>query len=172
MIILMAVGTVLLGVAIIVSILALFNARWRVQVRSLCRQYGILALFLLSGVSIAGSLYLQYGVNLNPCLFCWWQRICMYPVALIALVALVKGRRLSDIADYVLSLSVIGTVIALYQSLLQMLPSGSLIPCDAADDCAVRSVLEFGFVTLPLMAAVVFIALALVALLGRQEYSE
>lgn len=169
MITVMAAGSIALGVGIVVAILALLKAPWRAKIRTWCLQYGILGLFLLSSVSILGSLWLQYAAHLNPCLFCWWQRICLYPVALITLIALVKGRTLPDIADYVLSLSLIGAAIAAYQSLLQMLPSGSLIPCDAADDCAVRSVLEFGFVTLPLMALVVFVAFTYITLLGRKQ---
>jgi disulfide bond formation protein DsbB len=131
------------------------------------RRYGLLAIFILSTLSVVATLVLQYGDNLNPCLLCWWQRVFMYPIAIITLLALIKGRTLSDIVDYVLALSVIGALVAFYQHLLQVLPSGALIPCDATGDCAVRSVFEFGFVTLPWMALTLFIAIALMAIVMR-----
>ena len=93
----------------------------------------------------------------------------MYPTAFIALVAIIKNTRVREIADYVLLLSIIGGLVALYQHLLQILPANSLIPCDASGDCAVRSVFEFGFVTIPWMALSAFAALILIALLVRKE---
>ena len=164
----MALGTVLLDIALVVKVLALFHRPSRAQVARLGREYGLLAIFILSTLSVIATLWMQYGDNLNPCLFCWYQRIFMYPIPVISFIALLKGKRLSDIADYVLALSIIGAAIALYQHLLQVLPSGALIPCDAAGDCAVRSVFEFGFVTIPWMALTVFAALALIAFLGRK----
>jgi disulfide bond formation protein DsbB len=166
---LMAFGTVLLDIAIVACAAALFSAKWRRMVRSLARRYGLLAIFMLAAVSIAGTLLMQYAALLAPCVLCWWQRIFMYPIAVISLVALVKGAKASEIADYVLALSIFGAFVALYQHLLQMLPSGTLIPCDATGDCAVRSVFEFGFVTVPWMALTVFAALAFIALLMRKE---
>ena len=167
-IMLMALGIVVLDIALVVCIIALFNAKWRGIIRSFANEYGLLAIFLLSAGSIAGTLLMQYAALLAPCVLCWWQRIFMYPIALIALIALVKGKKISDIADYVIAFSILGGAISLYQHLLQILPSGSLIPCDATGDCAIRLVFEFGFVTIPWMALTVFAALALIAFLARK----
>ncbi|HUO55878.1 MAG TPA: disulfide bond formation protein B [Candidatus Paceibacterota bacterium] len=167
MIVLFAAGVVALDVGIIVALMALFSRPWRRTVTLWCEKYGILALFLFASISVAATLWMQYDANLAPCIFCWWQRICMYPIVLITFIALIKGARMPDIADYILGLSLLGALIALYQHLLQLLPSGSLIPCDASDDCAIRSVFEFHFVTLPWMAFTVFFAIALIAILAR-----
>ena len=165
----MAAGIVAIDLAIVINILVLAYAPSREKTATFGRRYGLLAIFVLSTLSVVGTLYFQYGDNLNPCLLCWWQRVFMYPIPFISLIALIKGKRLSDIADYVLALSVIGAAIALYQHLLQILPSGALIPCDASGDCAVRSVFEFGFVTLPWMALTIFVALALIAFIARKD---
>jgi len=164
---LLALGTVILDVALIIKVLALFHAPSRGKMFRIGRHYGLLALFILSTLSVLGTLWLQYADNLNPCLLCWYQRVFMYPIPVISFIAILKGKHLSDVADYLLTLSIIGGAIALYQHLLQILPSGSLIPCDASGDCAVRTVFEFGFVTLPWMAFTIFAALALIAYLGR-----
>jgi disulfide bond formation protein DsbB len=166
---LMSLGIVLIDIALVIKVFALFHKPSRAKIMRIGREYGLLSIVILSTLSIVATLWMQYGDNLNPCLFCWWQRVFMYPIPFISFIAMVKGKRLSDIADYVIALSIIGGAIALYQHLLQILPSGALIPCDAAGDCAVRSVFEFGFVTIPWMALTVFAALALISFLGRKD---
>src|SRR5262249_6623636 len=156
-------------IALVLKLLALFHAPSRAQIRSKGEQYGLIAIFLFGVGAMVVTLWMQYFDNLAPCLLCWYQRICMYPIPLIAAIAVVKGQKLSDVADYILGLSAIGFLIALYQHLLQVLPSGSLIPCDASNDCAVRSVFEFGFVTIPWMALTVFAVLFVIALVGRKK---
>ena len=162
----LVLGSLALDAAILGIIASLFNRPMRDAVMRLIRAYGVLAIFLLSATSIAGTLFLQYADLLSPCILCWWQRIFMYPIGIISLIALVRGRRLSDMSDYVIVLSALGFVVALYQHLLQILPSGLLAPCDASGDCAVRLIFEFGFVTIPWMALSVFALIALVAFLG------
>jgi disulfide bond formation protein DsbB len=164
---LMAIGTALLDVALVVKVLALFHKPSRTKIMQSGQSIGLLAIFILSTLAVLGTLYMQYFAGLNPCLLCWYQRVFMYPIPVISLIALIKGETLSDMADYILTLSFLGGIIALYQHLLQILPSGSLIPCDASDDCAIRSVFYFHFVTLPWMALTVFVAIFLIALLAR-----
>jgi disulfide bond formation protein DsbB len=166
---LMAVGTVILDIALVVKILALFHASSRKHILQSGRRYGLLAIFILSTLAVAGTLIMQYAGNLQPCLFCWYQRVFMYPIPVISLIAILKVKNISDVADYIMALSVFGFAIALYQHLLQVLPSGALIPCDATDDCAIRSVFEFHFVTIPWMAVTVFAAIFLIAFLGRRS---
>jgi disulfide bond formation protein DsbB len=166
---LMALGTLVLDIALVLKVVALFHRSWRMQIRRGAERYGLLAIFLLSTLAIAGTLVMQYVANLQPCVLCWWQRVFMYPIPLISLIAILKNKQISDIADYVLALSAIGFLVALYQHLLQILPQGTLIPCDAADECAVRSVFEFNFVTLPWMAVTMFAVLFLIALVARKK---
>ena len=166
---LMAVGTVILDVALVLKFLGLFHFKSRAQMLRIGRQYGLLAIFILSTLAVMGTLVMQYVGNLQPCLFCWYQRVFMYPIPVISLIAILKNQQISDVADYILALSVFGFAVALYQHLLQILPSGSLIPCDATDDCAIRSVFEFHFVTIPWMAMTAFAVLFLIALLARKR---
>ena len=166
---LMALGTLVLDVGLVIKVLGLFYAPTRVRILQGERRWGLLSIFILSTLAVAGTLIMQYAGNLQPCLLCWWQRVFMYPIPLISLIAIIKDQKISDIADYILTLSVFGFVVALYQHLLQILPAGALIPCDASDDCAIRSVFEFHFITIPWMAVTVFATLFLVALLARKS---
>ncbi|HUO50823.1 MAG TPA: disulfide bond formation protein B [Candidatus Paceibacterota bacterium] len=166
---LMALGTVVLDAAIVACVVALMFPSGRRVIVPVIRSGAFLVVVLLSIACVAGTLIMQYAGALAPCVLCWWQRVFLYPVALIALVAFFKNERFAKIADYVLALSCIGALIALYQHLLQVLPQGALIPCDATGDCAVRSVFEFNFVTIPWMAFTAFVALGIVAWIARRE---
>lgn len=165
---LMAIGTVVLDVVIIGKLLALFKTSWRVKLIAALRAHGLELVFVLSTLAVAGTLLMQFAGGLNPCDMCWWQRIFMYPIPLISLIALLKGKKLSDVADYFIALAFIGALFALYQHLLQVLPAGSLIPCDATDDCAIRSIFYFNFVTIPWMSLTVFVTIFFASLLGRR----
>ncbi len=165
----MSLGVVALDIAIVLAVIAFFNKNLRTQMRLLVSRFGLLGIFLFSTFAIIGTLYFQYFVHLNPCVLCWWQRVFMYPIPMLSFIALLKGKRLDDIADYVIALAFFGGAFSLYQHFLQILPAGSLIPCDATNDCATRLVFEFGFVTIPWMGVTTFAALALIALIGRMK---
>jgi disulfide bond formation protein DsbB len=166
---LMALGTVALNAALALALLALFNSAWRTKLFALIRSNARLIFFLLSAASVAGTLFFEFAAGLAPCTFCWWQRIGMYPILFISAIAFLKNTDVSEIADYILALSIFGGAFALYQHLLQVLPTGTIIPCDASGDCAVRSIFEFGFVTIPWMALSVFAVFIFVALIARKK---
>jgi len=164
---LMAVGTVVLNAGIVLCVLALTNRSMRAQLTAFMRGNAMWLIILLSVLSIAGTLLMQYAGALEPCVLCWWQRVFMYPIGIIAIIAFFKNVKFSDIADYVLVMSFLGALVALYQHLLQILPAGALIPCSATDDCAIRTIFYFNFVTIPWMALTVFVAIFLIALCAR-----
>lgn len=162
-------ATALLDVLIVAFLVGMCVPSWRMRIITFIRQNALPLATALSGIAVAGTLYMQYADMLNPCMMCWWQRVFMYPVFVIGAIALAKRTPFRDIADFVLALSIVGFLIALYQHLLQVLPSGALIPCDASGDCAIRTVFDFGFVTIPWMAVTVFAALALIAFVARTQ---
>ncbi|MEK7576375.1 MAG: disulfide bond formation protein B [Patescibacteria group bacterium] len=118
-------------------------------------EYFLWLVLFVTASSVVGSLFYSNVVGFEPCSLCWYQRILLYPQALIALLALwYKDRRFAP--QYILGLSYIGVVIAVYHTYLQYggLP---LVPCSAATvSCAQRFVFDFGFVTIPMMSLVVF----------------
>lgn len=66
-------------------------------------------------VATLGSLYFSEIKEFRPCILCWYQRIAMYPLALI--LGMAAFRSDFGIRRYALSLAVIGWLIALYQNL-------------------------------------------------------
>ena len=112
---------------------------------------GIVAL-----VATLGSLYLSDIVHLPPCKFCWYQRIAMYPIALIALLA--AWRKDASARLYIVTLAVIGSGIAIWHRAMQQWPSLDSGACAASGpSCSADWGTEFGFITIPYMALSAFL---------------
>lgn len=115
-------------------------------------------------ITLGGSfltLFYQYILNYEPCDLCWYQRVFLYPQVLMFAYAWYKKDR--AVLPYALVLSVAGFAVALYHHALQ-LGFDLMKPCSSAPfavDCAKPSFIEFGFVTFPFMAVVLFGFLAL-----------
>lgn len=137
------------------------------QVFGLLKNKAYLFIFLIALFSTLGSLFFSNVIGLPPCDLCWYQRILMYPLALLFLVALIKKEKV--LSSYALAFSSLGIIVALYQYYLQIgtmlnVKVGEIIPCSVTStvSCADISDLAFGFVTLPLSS---FVAFALIILL-------
>jgi disulfide bond formation protein DsbB len=105
-----------------------------------------------------GSLFFSEIAHFVPCKLCWYQRICMYPQVLLLGIANLKNDY--GIKKYILPLSVIGTVIAIYHYVLQMSPFP--LPCsDEIANCALKQVSYFGYITIPLMSLTAFVLVIL-----------
>jgi len=103
-----------------------------------------------------GSLYLSEIVHLIPCKLCWYQRIAMYPIALIALLA--AWRKDAHARLSIAVLAVIGAGIATWHRALQQWPSLDTGACAAVGPpCSAPYIKEFGFVTIPYMALSAFL---------------
>ena len=101
-----------------------------------------------------------------PCELCWYQRICIYPFAVILGIA--AWRRDAAIRVYAIPIFVIGIVISTYHTWIQAYPpdSGTSF-CTADAPCTTRYVWEFGFVSLPFMALSAFVVMTVLLLVAR-----
>ena len=110
-----------------------------------------------------GSLYFSERAGFVPCELCWYQRIAMYPLAVVLAIAAVRDDR--AISRYALPLAAAGLGIAGYHIQVQLFPEQASF-CEAANPCSGRWVEAFGWMTIPQMAALSFalvIALLLIA---------
>ena len=122
--------------------------------------------FFLALFATAGSLFLSEIAHFVPCKLCWYQRIAMYPQVLLLGIASLKSDFL--VRKYILPLSVIGLVIAIYHYALQMSPIP--LPCsDELANCALKQINYFGYITIPLMSATAFALIILFMLLLRKK---
>jgi len=123
----------------------------------------IYLIWVVSLIATLGSLFFSEVMQLPPCTLCWYQRIAMYPIAIIVPLALMVNES-QVILKYVFTLSLIGVSIAIYHNLLYygIIPE-SIAPCKAGVSCTTRQIEWFGFVTIPFLALVAF-ALILILL--------
>ena len=129
---------------------------------------GPLGMALAAGVALvatAGSLYLSEVAHFTPCRLCWYQRIGMYPLSVICLVAAL--RRDARAWPYPLTLALLTLPISIYHVLLEHYPSLETGVCEVANPCTIVWVKHFGIVTIPFMAACGFLAIAASMVLTR-----
>lgn len=154
------------GQLIVAAILVSFFIKHKQALKYLKRR-GILFAWIIALTATFGSLFYSEVAGYNPCKLCWFQRVLMYPQAII----LGLGLKYKDknVWRYALGLSIPGAVIAGYHYLLQigLLPS---LVCDAVGysvSCSQRFVMTFGYVTIPLMAFTAFVMIILFAFLSK-----
>ena len=123
--------------------------------------------FLIALTATGGSLYFSQVAGLEPCTLCWYQRIAMYPLVLI--LGLAAWRVDVGIRRYVAPLAGVGAFIAAYHVVLQRLPGLPTVSCSLTAPCNAIELERFGFVTIPFMALVAFLAIltVLFALMPR-----
>lgn len=125
--------------------------------------------FLLAAASTFGSLLYSEVAGFPACVLCWIQRIFMYP--LTALFLLAVWRRENIILPYTLFLSILGGGVALYQWVKDMVHvyTGVIIPCPAVSglpSCDTIYINEFGYITIPMLALNAFILIGIISWAG------
>jgi hypothetical protein len=114
--------------------------------------------WLVAAGATAGSLYFSEVADYVPCRLCWFQRIAMYPLALILLVAIMRRDR--GARWYVVPIAAIGAGVSAYHYLLEWAPSLEGGACSATGPaCALIWFRELGFVTLAFMALAGFVSI-------------
>ncbi len=119
-------------------------------------KHALLLTFLIALTTTLGSLFYSDVAGYEPCKLCWYQRIFMYPQVIVLGIALMM--RDAKARVYSVTLSSIGALIAGYHYLLQ-LGIAPNIPCSAVGysvSCAKNFVMNFGYITIPLMSLTAF----------------
>ncbi len=115
-------------------------------------------LWLAGFVALAatlGSLYLSEIAHLPPCRYCWFQRIAMYPLVIILLMAAYRKDSMARL--YAATIATIGLGIAAYHRFIQAFPDLDSGSCSATGPlCSGYYIMKFGFVTIPYMSLSAF----------------
>lgn len=128
------------------------------RVRTLFDQHAQKLMLAVSLTATLGSLYYSEVVEFIPCEFCWFQRIVMYPIAILLIVALATRSRIEP--KYIVTLAAIGVPLSIYHYQLQLFPEQGQI-CSGVISCTDKNVEEFGIVSIPFMAGAGFISILL-----------
>lgn len=148
-----------LGQVIILLLALSMVSRWT-KILGFFGRNAALFSFIVALAATLGSLFYSEVAGYEPCKLCWFQRIFMYPQVIILGIALWR----KNYEKYnSLVLSVVGAAVAGYHYLLQIGVAPEL-PCAAVGysaTCSQRFVMNFGYITIPLMAFTAFIMIVL-----------
>lgn len=146
--------------AVVVSVLLWIGLLTSPGRRTLAGWFGtggrelLVGAWLVAAIAMAGSLYFS-GSGLEPCRYCWYQRIAMYPLVFVLGVAVL--RRDVGVWWYALPLSVTGGLISVYHAALQLQPALEVTPCTAGVPCTLRYFAVFGWISIPWLAGAAFL---------------
>lgn len=134
------------------------------------RQYSLYFAWIASLISTLGSLYFSEIRKFIPCELCWYQRIFMYPLAIILGIATFQNDK--KVKKYVLPVAIIGWLISIYHYLIQKVPGFAPIrPCVSGVPCNMQYINWFGFITIPFLAFTAFTIIIICMLLTKSNKS-
>jgi len=138
-------------------------------IQQLNKNWAILfSAWVLVTVSTMGSLFFSYIMEFAPCVLCWYQRICLFPLVIILATGLFPLDK--RVIEYSLPLAIAGWITAFYHNLLYsgIIPQ-DLQPCSKGVSCTEKYIDLFGFLTIPMLSLISFsIIITLLILLKRR----
>ncbi|HLD07643.1 MAG TPA: disulfide bond formation protein B [Candidatus Peribacterales bacterium] len=146
---------VLLGQVIgVVTLLYFLWKRDTPELRWIAR-HSVLLSFIVTLTAVSGTLFFSEIAHFGPCKICWFQRTAMYPLLFLFGTALVLRSSEKIITPFALITASLGSFASLYHYALErvVLPGG---PCTPGGGdfafCATPYFLQFGYITIPMMA--------------------
>ena len=141
---------------VVVLVVIGVHSETRAKMYSFVHKYILQLLFWGIMSAVVGSLVYSEIVGFPACDLCWYQRIFLYPQAVIVLMAMIRKDK--TVIDYLVPLSIMGAIVAFYQSLIQWgFSFGSILECTAeGGECARIYVNEYSYITIPFMSLSVF----------------
>jgi len=131
----------------------------------------LLFMWVVSLSATMGSLYFSEIRGYEPCELCWIQRIFMYPLVIILSIAYIQ--RNARIALTTATLSIIGGAISLYHYSLQKVDFLSEnAPSCGRVSCTGEYINLLGFITIPFLALIAFVLIAISSLLVIKALKE
>jgi hypothetical protein len=123
---------------------------------------------LVAVVATCGSLYFSEVAHFPPCKMCWYQRIAMYPLA--PMLVLAAWRRDRGIKPYVILQAGIGALISIYHIAIEIHPSfENSRTCNFDVPCSTEWFVRFHYLTIPRMALTGFVLIIVLMLLTRER---
>jgi disulfide bond formation protein DsbB len=120
--------------------------------------YELWAAFVVAALGTGGSLFFSEIAGFVPCDLCWFQRICMYPLSILTLLAALRGDY--RVVTYFLPFPLVGSCVSIYHLLIENQVISEPTSCRIGGaGCAVKWINEFGYVTIPTLALTGFVLL-------------
>ncbi|MBW7955054.1 disulfide bond formation protein B [Candidatus Gracilibacteria bacterium] len=164
---LVGIGVIIL---FILSLIILFNKSLKDKI-TLKIYY--LFISIISGISIIGALTYEYIYYLDPCYYCWVERIFLFPLFLIGAISGIKNIEKNYFLIFIFS--IIGLILTIYHTTLQYLSMFSIASVDTkcsltGPSCVGNDGVEvFGFITIPAMGVLTFISILILTFIIRKK---
>jgi disulfide bond formation protein DsbB len=115
----------------------------------------VFACWAIAALSTLGALFFSEIMNLPPCVLCWYQRVFMFPLALILPFGLFPFD--ARVVRFTLPLALAGWLVSAFQVLLVAgwIPEG-IKPCMQGVPCSEVQIEWLGFVNIPLLSFIAF----------------
>ena len=121
--------------------------------------FWIMTAWCVALIATTGALFIGEVMGMAPCVLCWYQRIAMFPLALVLGMAFYSDDRRG--AVYALPLAIAGAAVAGYHSLLAAgLVPRAWVPCAVGVSCADQKLDFFYGIELPWLSLTAFIVIA------------
>ncbi len=114
--------------------------------------------FASSFIATLGSLFFSEIAHFAPCILCWFQRIFMYPQAVLSYLAIMRGES-RFLVPYLLVLNMVGILFSAYHNFILWFPQyAELVSCSTkgGPSCIEGYTFYYGYITIPMMALTVF----------------
>jgi len=162
----LAITTLAAQIFVVVSLIS-----WLFDIKSermfhFVRQRRLILAFLTALAATLGSLYFSEIAGLDPCKLCWFQRIFMYPQAVILAIAFWKRDDL--VKKYILPLSGIGILFSAYHIYIQQFNVPTMCSV-GGPSCEVPDFVQYGYISPPVMALTAFAVLITLFALYREK---
>jgi disulfide bond formation protein DsbB len=109
-------------------------------------------------VATAGSLFFSEYSDFIPCRLCWFQRIGMYPLVAILLIAAMR-RDTRGGGLYSLPLAIFGSLVSIYHIYIEYHPEAETAGCKIGAPCSTKWIDKLGYITIPVLALTAFLAI-------------
>jgi disulfide bond formation protein DsbB len=127
--------------------------------------------WLVSSISTMGSLFFSYVMDFAPCVLCWYQRICLFPLVIILAVGLFPFDK--NVVKFALPLAIAGWLTAFYHNLLYsgVIPE-NIQPCSQGVSCTEKYIELFGFLTIPMLSLLSFSTIITLLIILKRTVSK
>lgn len=126
--------------------------------------------WLIALAATLGAIFAGEVMGQTPCLFCWYQRIFMFPLAILLGVAAFRAD--GGAFAYGLPLALIGGLFAAYHSLLYAgIVTEAIRPCTQGGPSCTDAAMTMAGLPLPYLSLAAFAAITILLFLSRRGAS-
>ncbi|WP_305927854.1 disulfide oxidoreductase [Bacillus mycoides] len=134
---------------------------------ALIRKYHIAIAWAIATSAMLISLFFSEWMKLPPCDLCWYQRMAMYP--LVFILGIGMYRKDPHVSTYAFPFACIGLMLSVYQITIQAFPVSEMNICSVGVSCTEDHLNLFGFITIPMLSFVGFLAIIILLYLRDER---